>query len=139
MKLSALVVATAAVLTLAGCAATQPVNVSPGPTVTVTASPPAVPDSADPSDGSAPKVGDELTPLNAWDICFAHTTTQVDSDITEWSGFSSGLVDQRGPGTFVVTIENVRSGTETDIGTVTCTVEGRVGGVYLREWTRTIN
>lgn len=135
-----MVVATAAVLALTGCGVTQSGGVSPGPTVTVTASPPAIPtDSTGPSEGTAPKVGDQLTPLNAWDVCFAHTTTQVDSDITEWSRFSPDLVVQHGPGSFTVTIENVRSGMETDIGTVTCTVEGRVGGVYLRDWTRTIN
>ena len=48
--------------------------------------------------------------LNAWDVCFAHTTAQVDSDLTEWGRFSPDAVMQRGPGSFTVRISNVRDG-----------------------------
>jgi hypothetical protein len=87
------------------------------------------------AEGPAPAVGDELTALNAWDICFAHTTTQVDSDLTEWGRFSPDAVDQNGPGSFTVTISGVRNGSEA-AGTVTCVVEGTVGGVVLASWSR---
>lgn len=119
--------AVAALALLAGCSSSVPTNSpEPAPTVTVTAEP------------VAPAVGDELTPLNAWDICFAHTTTQVQSDLTEWSPFSDELVEQPSTGTFVVTIENVRAGSDGDFGAVTCQVEGRVGGPIISEWERSV-
>lgn len=120
----AAVAGAAAVLLLAGCTSPEATR-APAPTVTVTAEP-----------GTAnPDVGDELTPLAAWDICFAHTFAQTRSDVTEWSPFSEELVEQPSTGTFIVTIENVRSeGDLQDFGTVTCQVEGRVGGAIIAEW-----
>ncbi|HEY9477157.1 MAG TPA: hypothetical protein VIQ26_01865 [Microbacteriaceae bacterium] len=128
--------------TLAGCTGSPPPP-APAPTVTVTATPapaPTVTVTATPAPAPAPTppqpaVGDELTALNVWDVCFAHTTAQVDSDLTEWGRFSPNAVTQRGPGSFTVRISNVRNGAEAG-ATVTCIVEGRVGGVILMSWSR---
>jgi hypothetical protein len=120
------IAAAAALLLLSGCSATGATD-GLAPTVTVTAEP----------HSESPEIGDELTPLNAWDICFAHTTTQVRSDLTEWSRYAAEQVEQLSAGTFVVTIDNVRSGSDADdFGTVTCRVEGRVGGAIIAEWAR---
>jgi hypothetical protein len=125
----------AALMILTGC--TGPGATDPAPTVTVTAEPNAAGPNAAGPDASGPGVGDELTPLAAWDICFAHTTTQVKSDLTEWSPYAPGHVEQPSVGAFIVTIENVRSGGDSDdFGTVTCRVEGRVGGAIIVEWAR---
>jgi hypothetical protein len=115
---------------LTGCATAPAASVTPAPTVTITTSPEA-------QSPREAQVGDSLTSLDAWDVCFAHTTTQVQSDLTEWSRYSPDLVVEQSTG-FIVTIKGVRTGTGKDFGTVTCEVEGRVGGVVIASWKRTI-
>ena len=127
--------AVAATLVLSGCSSSPQPNQSPAPTVTVTATPePATtPTGEAPPATTTTKVGDALTPLEVWDICFAHTTAQVNSDMTEWARFDPAAVTQRGPGSFQVAIAGVRDDSG-PAGTVECVVEGRVGGVVLADW-----
>ena len=122
----------AVALALSGCSS-SPQPVRPAPTVTLTATPePSSIPNGEAAQATA-KVGDDLTPLEAWDICFAHTTTQVNSDLTEWARFDPAAVTQQGPGSFHVAIAGVRD--DSDVaGTVQCVVEGRVGGVVLADW-----
>jgi hypothetical protein len=127
----------AVALVLSGCSSLPQPSRAPAPTVTVTATPQP---STTPTGEAAPggvKVGDDLTPLEAWDICFAHTTTQVNSDLTEWARFDSAAVTQQGPGSFHVAIAGVRNDSGA-AGTVECVVEGRVGGVVLADWSHRI-
>lgn len=139
MKPLCLIALVGSSLLLAGCASAPQVITTPGPTVTVTATPSAEPPAAsaapDPVVAPSPQVGDALTPLNAWDVCFAHTTAMVNSDMTEWSRFSADAVKQNGPGSFTVTIADVRNNSDAP-KKVSCVVEGRLGGVVLAHWSR---
>jgi hypothetical protein len=131
----------ASTLLLMGC---TPGEISPAATVTVTVSPPPGSDDS-PEAPELPEVGDDLTKLEAWDLCFSRTQTETGSDMTEWSRYSPDLVSQVSPWRLEVTIENVRQGGLNDdsfmheaFGTVNCAVEGRVGAVVVVEWTRTV-
>ena len=114
---------------LTGCSSpsTAAVESTPAPTVTVTVAP-------SPAEGQ--QVGDDFTPLEAWDICVARTQQETQSDWTEWAHYSPDAVKKPGQGEATVTITNVRSNTDDNSKTVTCSVSGRVGAIAVDSWVR---
>jgi hypothetical protein len=118
---------------LAGCASAQPSD--PSPTVKIT-SVPAATARAHAVGGAHVQIGAALTRIEAWDICYAHTSTEVDSDASDWGRYTPSAVDQQGPGRFVVTITNVTDNSD-QVGTVTCTVNGRIGEATITSFSIT--
>ena len=127
---SVLVVGLVTVLALTGCASGPKtiVKTTPGPTVTVTASPSAAADGL--------RIGDDISPIEAWDVCVARTQQETASDWTEWAHYSDIAVHKNGAGSQTVTIKSVRSSADDTFKTVTCTVEGRVGAMSVTAWVR---